>query len=507
MQELNTPQFIASLKRRGIDVCTREGRLQISAPAGAIDPKLRAELARRKPGMIAFLESVALAPTPDPLRPAMRTGRIPQTQAQQGMWLIDHFDPGHIAYNIPEAFVVEAAVDREALQQAVDGLIERHESLRTSFYEEDGELLQAVLPEARTLVGYSDLSGLVEDSRQKSLESCLREQARLPFDLARPPLVKFHLFRMSAQRHVLFFNIHHIISDARSLAILRRDITELYRAAAAREPAVLPALTVQYPDYAIWIDRHLRSSSVSAQIEHWKLKLAGAPAVLDLPFGRPLPERRTTSGATLPVSIPAHLCDKLKTIGREGGATPFITLLAAFAVLMYQQTGKEDFCIGSPVTHRRHVETEPLIGLFVNMVAFRCDLKGSPSFRELLRRLCDTCLEAFENSDVPFQEVVRALKPDPRLQRSPLFQIMFSLEQHAAGEEDGMSQIDTKPGTARFDLTLQLHEDANGITGSFEYCTDLFDESNIAKLARQFDFVLQRISIEPDAPISSIARQ
>ncbi|MGC1781498.1 MAG: condensation domain-containing protein [Acidobacteriaceae bacterium] len=504
MQNLTATEFLEFLKRRDIDVRVRDGRLRIHAPSGVVDLELRAELARRKPEIIAILQAPNVSQPLAPLVPKSRSGKIPQTHAQQGMWLIDHFDPGHVAYNIPQAFIANVSIDLENFQDAVDGLVARHETLRTSFYEEDGELFQSVSLAAGARVGFTDLSQLAESDRQKELGSLIRDQARLPFDLTQPPLVRFHIFRMAQQQHVIFFNIHHIISDARSLTILGQELSALYRAALLKETPVLSHLSVQFADYAIWVDKQMGGDAMERQIEYWKSKLAGAPQVLDLPISVPYPEQRTAAGATTPVFIPATVRDTLKTIGTEERATLFMTLLAVFAVLLFRQAGKDDLCIGSPVTHRKHVETEPLIGLFVNMVVFRCEMAGSPTFRELLIRVRNTSLEAFENSEVPFQEVVRALKPDPRLRRSPLFQIMFSFEPNQGLEDDNFIQIDANSGTARFDLTLQLRDRADGIAGLFEYSTDLFQEARIAELARQFSALVQQVTENPDIQISAI---
>ncbi|MEO6829537.1 MAG: condensation domain-containing protein [Acidobacteriaceae bacterium] len=505
MQELSQAQFIALLRQRGIDVSAKEGRLQISAPTGAIDPQLRAELTRRKPELLQALEHSTSPSRRPSLAPAERNGRIPQTHAQQGMWLIDHFAPGNVAYNIPEAFFVEGPVELQHLQTAVDGLLARHETLRTSFYQDDeGELLQAISPDARAQVGYTDLSGIAEADRDRGLRSQIREQSRRPFDLNQPPLVRFHLFRLSGQMQVLFFNIHHIISDARSLIILRQELIALYQAAVRGETAALPELPIQYADYAIWAEQYLATGAMGAQVEYWKAKLAGAPPHLDLPSSRPYPEERTAWGATVLIAIPASLSSSLAEISRHEGVTMFMAMLAAFAALIYRQSGQQDFCIGSPFTHRNQVETEPIIGLFVNMLVFRCQFQGEPSFREVLRRVRATALEAYDHSDLPFQELVRALKPDLRSRRSPLFQIMFGFDSDTRpGQGVQLVQLDTDPGTAKFDLTLELHESSEGISGSFEYCTDLFDAAAIEQLSQQFLALLEKVTSQPDQPISS----
>jgi hypothetical protein len=501
MQELTNAEFLSLLRHRNIDVSARDGRLRINAPAGVLDAPLRAELTRRKSDLLRLIGSADARSSAGPLAPGRRTEKIPQTHAQQGLWLIDHFDPGHIAYNIPEAFFVKGPIDLQALQRAVDRLLSRHETLRTSFYEEDGELFQAVAPAVQAPVEFTDLSVLTTGDRDQALYTLIREQAGRPFDLSQPPLVRFHLFRLAEQRHAIFFNIHHIIADRRSLNILCEELDALYQAVIRNETAHLPALPIQYADYAIWVTQQLADEAMEKQLQYWKIKLAEVPEYMELHGRRAYPEKRAPWAATTPVVVSAALRDSLSNIAQQESATLFMTLLAAFAVLLYRHSGKEDFCIGSPITHRKQIETEHLIGLFVNMLVFRCQMDGNPSFRDVLRRVRTTALEAYENSDVPFQELVRVLKPDPRSLRSPFFQVMFGFDSDMAARPSSFLHIDTKPGTARFDLILQLSENPHGIFGSFEYCTDLFDEPMVAQLADEFVALLGTVSANPDRSI------
>jgi hypothetical protein len=504
MQELSHIEFLSVLRQRGIEVSVKDGRLQISAPTGGVDTELRAELLRRKPELLQKLQVY-----PEACRGAIvrseRNGKIPQTPAQQGMWLIDFFSPGNVAYNIPEAFRIDAAIDLKLLQSAVDRLLARHETLRTRFYEDGGELVQAVLPDVRSPVGFTDISDVPEPDRQRTLRDLIRKHARQPFDLNEPPLVRFHLFQMSTNHNVIFFNIHHIISDRRSLAILQSELIVLYQSAGQNMPDPLPELPVQYADYAIWAKQQLAEGKMAGDIKYWKVKLAGAPPCFELPSSYPYPEERTAWGGSVPLAIPAPVSAALVQISREEGATMYMTLLAAFAVLLFLETGKPDFCLGSPFTHRTQVETESIIGLFVNMLVFRCQLEGDPNFRETLRRARITALEAYEHGDLPFQELVCALKPDLRSRRSPLFQIMFAFDSDVRTGKSGLVQLDTEPGTAKFDLTLQLGETAEGIAGWFEYCTDLYDAARIEQLSVKFLALLSELTRQSDQPLSKIA--
>jgi Condensation domain/TubC N-terminal docking domain len=501
MNKLTNSQFLELLSRKNIRIHSKDGRLQISAPKGAIDSQLHTELVRRKSDLLTLLEKTENPAQSLLARP--RDGqRIPQTPAQQGLWLIEHHEPGNVAYNIPEAFLINAHVELIALQEAVNQLLIRHEMLRTSFHEDDGDLFQAISAEARADAEFTDLSFLPEASHDQILRKLIQDHARQPFDLRRPPLARFHLFRLGQQKHVLFLNIHHIISDRKSVDIIREELVALYQEIISTIPANLPELPVQYADYAIWMTEQTDGKAIEKQIGYWKRKLAGLPPFLELPHRHPYPKKRTSWGATLPVTIPLSLRDLLVKVAAEENTTPFITYLAVLALLLYLYSGSEDFCIGSPITDRRHVATERMVGLFLNMLAFRCQLTQEYSFREILRRIRETALQAYDNSDVPFQKLVRALKPDRRFQRSPIFQVTFGFESHLNAKVD-LLQIHTEPGTARYDLTLNLTENRDGVSGSFEYCTDLFDESDIVKLAQGLAIV-DEAAREPDQSISEV---
>jgi hypothetical protein len=501
MNKLTNSQFMELLSRKNIRIHSKDGRLQVSAPTGAIDSQLHTELARRKSDLLALLEKPESDVQPLSARP--KDGqRIPQTPAQQGLWLIEHHEAGNVAYNIPEAFLINTHVELIALQEAVNQLLVRQEMLRTSFHEDDGDLFQDVSAEAKAEVGFTDLSLLPEANRDQILRKMIRDHARQPFDLRRPPLARFHLFRLGEHEHVLFLNIHHIISDRKSVDIIREELVALYQEIISNEPASLPQLPLQFADYAIWMTKQMDGKAIEKQIGYWKRKLAGVPPFLELPHSNPYPKKRTSWGATLPVTIPVSLRALLDKVATEENATPFMTYLAVLALLLYLFSGSEDFCIGTPITERRHVATERMVGLFFNMLAFRCQLTPENSFREILGRVRETALEAYDHSDVPFQKLVRALKPDRRFQRAPIFQVTFGFESHLHTRTD-LLQIHTEPGTARYDLTLNLVENRDGISGSFEYCTDLFDESDIVKLAQGLAIV-HEAAREPDRSISEV---
>lgn len=504
MQDLTTSRFLSGLKERGIQIHARDGRLQITAPTGVVDAELREELAKRKPELLAALGHPELTPRPVPLSAAERNGEIPQTPAQQGIWLIQHFSPGDVAYNIPEAFLVPGPVDPGLLQQAVDALVSRHDALRSCFCEADAGLFQSVAAKAQAEVGFTDLSTFREAESEQTLRILIRERAREPFDLSQAPLIRFHLFRLHEQSHVIFFNIHHIIADRRSMMIVRDELSILYQAALRNEPAVLPALPLEYRDYAVWAAKRLADGALAGQLEYWKTKLADEAPFLQMPSGRPYPEHRTGSGATVPVVISKAVGDALKEIGGQQGATMFMTLLAAFFVLLSKYAEQNDLCIGTPFTHRNEIETEGIVGLFVNMLVIRCRVDEAQTFSEFLKQVRTTALEAYENSDLPFQELVRALNPDLRSRRSPLFQVMFGFDSETAPSQNTLIPVDTALGTAKFDLTLQLREGPHSVVGWLEYCTDVFDAASIERLSAGFIKLVGAVVLDPGCPIAKI---
>jgi hypothetical protein len=501
--ELTTVAFVALLAEKGIEIHERAGRLTVSATSGVVDDLLRAELKRRKGDLLKLFTTEKEAPHKSPLLPAKREGRIPLTMSQQGIWLVDHFEPGNVAYNIPEAFIC-SRLDLGNVQKTLDLLVARHEIFRTGVHEEDGSLYQSIAPEAHTIVGLTDLSSLPEAEAELQSRALIREYARLPFDLRHPPLLRFHIFRLTPIRDIVFLNIHHIIADRQAILVFREEFMDAYQALAANTTPKLPPLSLHYADYAVWAAEQLLSSRMKTQIEYWKQKLNGLPPQLELPLSHPYPSQLTGEGDTVFFELPASVREAIGQIGRDAGATPYMTFFAAFALLLGRFSGQHDFCIGSPVTQRTQVETQRMIGIFMNMVPFRVQLDSQQSFRDLVRQVRVTALEAYEHSDVPFQTLVRALRFNRRSLRTPIFQVMFGLDPATPSSLD-VTQIDTRPGTARYDLSLVLTDSTAGtLSGFLEYRTGLFDRAEIARLAKQFVDLLGEVAEAPDRACFSV---
>ena len=500
IRELTSAEFLALLGRKNIQLQARDERLTVNAPAGVLDDQLRAELKLRKADLLAFLGPQKDVSSNSPLLAVKRGGRIPMTPTQQGIWLIDHFDPGNVAYNIPEAFLFPASLELETLQKSVDLLIARHEILRTSFHEGDGDLYQEIAAATHTKIGFTDLRSFPEAEVISKCRALIREHSQQPFDLRRAPLVRFHVFRGTPERDVLLINIHHIIADLQALFILREELMTCYKAFVAKMTPELPEPSLQFADYAVWADQQLREGMMDRQVRYWREKLAGLPPFLELPISAEYPEQRSALGSKVAIVVPAPVRGSLTRIGRECGATPFMTFLAAFAVLLGRFSGQYDFCIGSPVTQRTRVETQRMIGLFMNLVAFRIQMDPQQSFRDILQQVRATALEAYEHRDVPFQTLVRALRFNRRSPRSAIFQVMFGFEP-AMAADPSFWQFDSDPGTARYDLSLLLNESTDGnIYGYLEYRTDIFKDAEIAALSGRFLSLLQELADNPDRP-------
>ncbi|MBT8421605.1 MAG: non-ribosomal peptide synthetase, partial [Gammaproteobacteria bacterium] len=393
--------------------------------------------------------------------------------AQQRLWFLDQLEPGSPVYNINMAFRLRGDLDVSALQTAVNQLVARHETLRTTFDAVDQETIQ-VIAEAPSPVPVMQSECGAQDEM-----AMLRSFAAEPFDLARGPLLRVHLLRRNDDEHVLLLVIHHIIADAWSLDVLYRELVAFYECAHNDREPELPELPVQYADYAEWQHEWLSGDELETQLRYWREHLADAPELLELPLDRPRPRIQTHAGATLERPIDAQLADGLKALAQQAGCTQFILYLAAFATLLSRWAAAPDLVIGTPIAGRKRTELEGLIGFFVNTVGMRISLEHDPTFAELLAQVKKASLGAFAHQDLPFEKLVEELHPERSTSYSPLFQVMFVLH-HGAGKGLPFADLQAESlvldtGTAKFDLTLFVTELNDGASALIEYNTDLFD--------------------------------
>jgi amino acid adenylation domain-containing protein len=442
------------------------------------------------------------------IEPAPRDGRLPLSFAQQRLWILDQISPGSPAYNVPLAVRMSGAFDIGVFGRALSEVVRRHESLRTTFAVAGDRPVQVVHPPRPLTPDATDLTTLPEDEREARVWALAREEAHAPFDLSAGPLVRARLLKLSDEEHVLLLTMHHIISDGWSVGILMRELSALYESFRAGRPSPLAELPVQYADFAHWQRRWLEGEVLEAQLTYWRKELAGDLPLLQLPTDRPRPAVQTYSGAVRSVLLSERLSAEVKALGRREGVTLFMTLLAAFKVLLHRYTGQTDILVGAPVANRRRSELEPLIGLFVNTLVLRTELSGGESFRALLRRVRETALRAYVHQDIPFEKLVEELQPQRSLSHTPLFQVMFVLENEPRQETQltGLSlrSLEGGGGTAKYDLTLSIEEGERGLAAAFEYNTDLFDGATVERMLGHFETLLEGIVADPDERISRL---
>jgi amino acid adenylation domain-containing protein len=449
--------------------------------------------------------------TMPPLKRVERVGDLPLSFAQQRLWFLQQLEPNSRTYNMPFALRLKGTLNVDALRKSFNELIRRHEVLRTVFRKVDGEPKQVIEEAADVNLPITDLQDLPESEREKQIERALLEEADHVFDLARGPLCHVSLLRISKDEHVLLYTMHHIISDGWSMNILSREMAGLYKAFSENQPSPLAELPVQYADYAVWQREWLQGEVLDQQLSYWRRQLAGAPSAIDLPTDRPRPPLRSFRGANVGLILDGVLTAQLKELSRRENATLYMTLLAAFKLLLARVAVQECVVVGTPIAGRRQTEVEGLIGFFVNTLVLRTEVSGDLTFRELLARVRKVTIEAYSNQDLPFEKLVDELQSDRDLSRSPLFQVNFSFgtEKHEQ-EGEGFGQLDVTPlnsenRTAKFDLTLTLSDNGDRLIGSIEYSVDLFDEATIARLARHYVSLLEDIVADPDRLVSRLS--
>ncbi|HEY0543783.1 MAG TPA: amino acid adenylation domain-containing protein, partial [Pyrinomonadaceae bacterium] len=443
-----------------------------------------------------------------PLVPVSREQHLPLSFAQQRLWFLSELEPTSSFYNMPAAVRLSGYLETDVLRRALNEIIRRHESLRTSFPTTDGQPRQAIAAALELGLEVHDLSQLPEDEREAEALRLATQEARHPFDLAQGPLFRVSLLRLQAEEHILLFTMHHIISDGWSMSVLVREVGELYRAFSEDMPSPLEELPVQYADFAVWQREWLRGEVLERHLTYWKQQLGGELPVLNLLTDKVRPQVQTFNGASESIRISASLMDSLNKLCRHEGATLFMVLLASFKILLSRYTGQTDIVVGSPIANRNRLEIEKLIGFFVNTLVLRTELAGDVSFREAVRRVRAVTLEAYAHQDMPFEQLVEQMQPERSMSRNPLFQVMFQMENtpKEALPLPGLklSSVEVEHVTSQFDLSLDVMERGDGLFVVAEYSTDLFHAETIAALLRHWEVLLRGIVSNPDSRISEL---
>jgi amino acid adenylation domain-containing protein len=444
-----------------------------------------------------------------PIHPIARDGEMPLSFAQQRLWLMDQVEPGSPSYNLASAVRLKGPLDVTALEASFNEIIRRHEILRTRFPSVAGRPRQFIAPAVPLDLGVIDLGALAGEEREQRLQLLAADEAQAPFDLAVGPLLRIRLLRLDPEDHALLLTVHHIVGDGWSVGVLIRELKVLYEAYSTGQESPLPELGIQYVDFANWQREWLQGEVLERQLNYWKEQLAGAPPLLKLPADHPRPAVQSFRGAREKIAISREVEDKLKQVSREEGVTLFMTLLAAFKTLLWRYSLQHDIVVGTPIANRTTAEVEGLIGFFVNTLVLRTSLKGEPSFRELLGRVREVALAAYTHQDVPFEKLVEELQIERSLGHNSLFQVWFVL-QNAPVEDLTLTglvleQLEFEKEWVRHDLRLDMLESSKGLTGSFEYRTDLFDSHTIKQMARNFETLLDHFATDPEMKINRLA--
>ncbi|MFZ5515905.1 MAG: amino acid adenylation domain-containing protein [Candidatus Zhuqueibacterota bacterium] len=434
---------------------------------------------------------------------------FPVSFSQQRLWFLDQLEPGNSIYNIPSAVRLSGELDVAALKRSVHELVRRHEILRTTFMSVNGEPMQMVAPSRQQDMPIIDLSQMDEPHRDAMIQRLAVEEAERPFDLGRGPLLRTSLIRLSDTEHIALYTMHHIISDGWSMGVLIREIAILYDAYSNNRPSPLPDLPLQYADFAKWQRQWQQGEVIEKQLDYWKQQLGDTPPVLELPTDRTRPAEQTSSGADVSFKFSRELSERLNDVSRRNSVTLFMTLLAGFQTLLHRYTQQDDIAVGSPIANRTRAETEALIGFFVNTLVLRSDLSGNPTFKQLLARVRETTLGAYANQDVPFEKLVEVLQPDRDLSHTPLFQVMFILQNTPVGASElptlSMHPLKIESRSSEFDITLSMNEDPEGLSGALQYNSDLFNAETMSRMLVHFQMLLEHVAINPDAKLSDIS--
>ncbi|MFF5257218.1 amino acid adenylation domain-containing protein, partial [Streptomyces leeuwenhoekii] len=472
----------------------------------ALVHKVRSLSAKRRRALFALLrkEGVDVSAL-DVMAPPPRRADdpVPLSFTQQRLWFLAQLDGASAAYNIPAAVRLRGRLDRTALVRALEAVVQRHEALRTRFADHDGVPYQHIGDGRDIEVRLEELADPAD------LPLICAGEAATPFDLERGPLFRARLLRVSDQEHVLLVTMHHGVSDGWSVGVLFGDLVALYEAYCAGRPSPLEPLPVQYPDYALWQRRWLADGVQERQIGYWKKQLTGVDPRLTLPADRERPAVKTYHGAREVFRCPADLLERLRTVGARYDATLYMTLLAAYTVVLHRCTQQTDIAVGTVVANRNRSEVEGLIGFFANTLVMRTDLSDDPAFCELLTQVRKTALEAYDHQDVPFEAVVDALQAERSLAHSPVFQTMFVLQEARTGREDRLGELEVLPvefdvDTTKFDLTLDLRETPEGLDGTVEYNTDLYDRETIRRFVGHYTTLLASVVADPEERVSAL---
>ncbi|MBE9010858.1 non-ribosomal peptide synthetase, partial [Pseudanabaenaceae cyanobacterium LEGE 13415] len=508
MSQQTIAELVSYLKSLDVQLSIEQpDRLRCNAPEGVITSELRQKMLDRKSELVVYLRSQSL-------QAIDQTTTFPLSFAQQRLWFLSQLAQENPFYNVPAAIRLIGKIDQDALKRSIAVIVSRHAALRTTFTEIDGQPAQVIYPDSKVELSVVNLS--IAANQDQTIKQLATTEAQRPFNLTLDPLLRLTLLQFDSTNAVLLLTMHHIVADGWSLGVFMQEFAHCYRAFAEGKSPQLPALSIQYPDFAQWQRNWLQGEVLEQQLSYWREQLQNLPA-LNLPTDRPR-TTQTYEGGTYPLQFSPMLTEKLEALSQQCGASLFMTLLAAFQVLMYRYTEQEDIAIGVPIANRHRSEVEGLIGFFVNSLVIRSHLSSNLSFREFLEQVRKTALEAYEHQDLPFEKLVEELDPDRDLNRNPLFQVAFAL-QNAPMQPLKLPGLRLEPAplefnSTRFDLEVHLWEPTHGLrtlwqsqeglSGFIAYSTDLFDRDRIQRLVGHYQTLLEGIVSNPDQQLSDL---
>jgi amino acid adenylation domain-containing protein len=507
---MSTLELLSELRQLGIQLSTDGDKLRCNAPKEALTPHVRSQIADRKAEIIAFLQNCnqAVDATAERIQPGSRDKNLPLSFSQQRLWFLDRIEPNSSSYNINGAFRLQGDLNQQILQQSLDAIVVHHEVLRTNYTADNGNPIQVIAAPSAVELQVIDLQQYTGAAQDLQIQQCLDTAAhQRSFNLSSDMMIRACLLQLAPNDRILLVVMHHIATDGWSMGIFWEQLGQVYTALAAGKPNPLPPLQIQYADYAVWQREWLSSDVLAQQLDYWKQQLADVNPILELPTDRPRPAIQTYTGAIHSIDLSPQLTTDLKALCQQQGTTLFMTLLAAFEILISRHSGQSDFIIAAPIAGRTRTEVEGLIGFFLNTLLLNADLAGNPSFQSLLSRVRKVALGAYSHQDIPFEKLIEELNPKRDLSRNPLFQVLFNL----LNLEDSnlnfagltATPVNIPEVNSKFEMTLYVKEQERQIHFDLTYNTDLFAPERIVEMLAQFEQLLTQIVADPARPIQS----
>jgi amino acid adenylation domain-containing protein len=502
--------LIVDLEKRGVKLWEEEGLLKLSAPKGTLSVEIRTEISKAKDQILEIIKAASNKPVQILSAYQRSNTNLPLSFSQRRLWYLNQLEGENgITYNMPAALLLKGKLNERLFIESFNFIIQRHEVLRTSFIKVGNDVFQHI--QSQLILGeeFTDLQHLEDDLRETELTKIITDEARKPFDIASGPLIRYKLIRLGKEKWAFLLTLHHIISDGWSIDVFIKELAAIYSASVNNSKPEMPALPIQFADFALWQKQWLSGATLNRLLNFWKKQLDGIPTLISLQTDRPRPAVQSFNGALEKYSFGTETANGVKDLCRQYNVTPFMALISVYAVLLSRWSGQDDIVIGSVIANRNRKEIENLIGFFVNSLVFRIKVTPGLTFVELLSEVRQLSLDAFDHQDLPFEKLVEEIKPERALSHSPLFQVAFALQNTGNESLDlpglEISDLNTHSGTSKYDITFFAGESAHGIAGAVEYNSDIFDKGTILRFINQYHSLLTGVIQFPQSRIADIS--